>query len=377
MSSPTPSRRPLQRLGLAGIGSAVLLVGIASPAAAADPVSVALDPPVVGVSAFPIENFGGVLDPMADPANATFAPVAVEYGDTLTVQLPAEVVGSGTEVSLGFDNDMDGTVEKRYSSAAGATDPLLVSGLGTGTLTITLPTDDGVNGPSAYLSVDPGPLGFGPAYNVDPTEYLLEIDSTALDPVTLTPPLLVEGYLPCASPAACTVAAGSPLSLTLPSSSALREIGITDLSGLLVGLQPLDADGAPTGAAPVPLTYQLSADDQSATVGVPAGTAVGSYGLLVARPLTSGASVLFNFEFTVVAPEAAAPPAAAPTTPAAAPAVVNAGLRSNTGVEAVETGSTGTVAIAVGAGMLALAGGGGVAVARTRRRPAAEGGTCA
>jgi hypothetical protein len=187
MSSPTPSRRPLQRLGLAGIGSAVLLVGIASPAAAADPVSVALDPPVVVVSAFPIENFGGVLDPMADPANATFAPVAVEYGDTLTVQLPAEVVGSGTEVSLGFDNDMDGTVEKRYSSAAGATDPLLVSGLGTGTLTITLPTDDGVNGPSAYLSVDPGPLDFGPAYNVDPTEYLLEIDSTALDPVTLTP----------------------------------------------------------------------------------------------------------------------------------------------------------------------------------------------
>ncbi len=377
MSSPTPSRRPLQRLGLAGIGSAVLLVGIASPALAADPVSVALDPPVVGVSAFPIENYGGVMDPMADPANGTYDPVAVEYGDTLTVELPAELVGSGTEVALVFDNDLDGgTPEKTYSSAAGAPDPLLVSGLGTDTLTITLPTDDGVTGPFAYLSVNPGPLDFGPAYNVDPTEYLLEIDSTALDPVTLTPPLLVEGYLPCASAAACTVPAGSPFSLTLPSGSVLREVGITDLSGLLVGLQPLDADGAPTGAAPVALTYQLGEDLQSATVDVPAGTAVGSYGLLVARPLASGASVLFNFEFTVVAPEAAVvPPAGAPTS--AAPAVVNAGLRSNTGVEAVESGSSGSVATAVGAAMLALAGAGGVAVARTRRRPAAEGGTCA
>ena len=99
------------------------------------------------------------------------------------------------------------------------------------------------------------------------------------------------------------------------------------------------------------------------------------------EPLTwavssTGAVSVVLVEIAVVAEEAVvAPPAAAPTTPATT--VVNAGLRSNTGVEAVETGSTGGVAIAAGAGMLVLAGVGGVAVARTRRRPAVEGGTCA
>ena len=126
------------------------------------------------------------------------------------------------------------------------------------------------------------------------------------------------------------------------------------------------------------LTVQVAADGQSASVVVPAGTAPGSYGLVVVQQTPAGGISVVNVEITVVAEEAPAvvPPAAAPTTPAAAPAVVNAGLRSNTGVEAVETGSTGTVAVAAGAGMLLLAGVGGVAVARTRRRPAIEGGTC-
>ncbi len=63
--------------------------------------------------------------------------------------------------------------------------------------------------------------------------------------------------------------------------------------------------------------------------------------------------------------EAAAAPAAAPATTA-----TNAGLRSDTGVEPVETGSTGDVAVAAGVRMLLLAGAGGVAVARNRRRTA-------
>ena len=169
--------------------------------------------------------------------------------------------------------------------------------------------------------------------------------------------------------------AESTVKLDLTDGSAQRELGLIGLTGAQVALQVLDADGFPTGAAPVALTLQVTGS--TASFVLPAGTAAGSYGLVVVQQTPAGGLSVVTVELTVVAEAApVVPPAAAPTTPAA-PAVVNAGLRSNTGVEAVETGSTGSVAIAVGAGMLALAGVGGGAVARTRRRPAAEGGTCA
>jgi hypothetical protein len=172
------------------------------------------------------------------------------------------------------------------------------------------------------------------------------------------------------------VAVGSAVTLDLTAGSVLRELGLSDLTGVLVGLQELDNRGFPTADAPVELTAQVNGS--TASVVIPADTAPGAYFLVVAQQTPSGGISVLNVEITVVAEEAPAvvPPVAAPTTPAA-PAVVNAGLRSNTGVEGVETGSTGAVAVAAGAGMLALAGMGGVAVARTRRRPAAEGGTCA
>jgi hypothetical protein len=144
---------------------------------------------------------------------------------------------------------------------------------------------------------------------------------------------------------------------------------------VLVALQALDADGLPSSAAPVELEAQ--ATGSTATFVVPADLAAGSYGLVVAQPTAAGGSVV-SVELAVVAePEpAVVPPAAEPTTPTTTTTTVNAGLRSNTGVEAVETGSTGTVAVVAGAGLLLAAGVGGVAVARTRRRPAVEGGTC-
>ena len=109
MSSPTLSRRPqLQRLGLVGIGSAVLLVGIASPAVAATGVVIPLEPTEVALSAVPVENFG-VMDPMADPnAGITPTSVAVQYGGTITVDLPAELDDSAVEAQLTFDDDGDG-----------------------------------------------------------------------------------------------------------------------------------------------------------------------------------------------------------------------------------------------------------------------------
>ena len=71
MSSPTLSRRPLQRLGLAGIGSAVLFVGIASPALAATGVVIPRAPTEVALLNYPAENYGGEpMGPMTGPTGA-------------------------------------------------------------------------------------------------------------------------------------------------------------------------------------------------------------------------------------------------------------------------------------------------------------------
>jgi hypothetical protein len=259
-----------------------------------------------------------------------------------------------------------------------------VAGQGTGSITITLPADDLTGVDDARLLLAPLTSTLGPAFTFyDPVFYDLGFvpagDAAAPAARTVEPELVAFSQVPCeiSSGTGCAfptpVTAGSTVGLDLTSGSVLRELGLTDLTGVQVGLAALDANGDPTGAA-VELTAQV--DGSTATFVVPADTAAGSYGLVIAQPTSTGAVSVVLVEIAVVAEEAVvAPPAAAPTTPAAT--VVNAGLRSNTGVEAVETGSTGSVAIAAGAGMLVLAGVGGVAVARNRRRPAVEGGTCA
>ena len=378
------SRRPqLQRLGLAGIGSAVLLVGIASPAVAATGVVIPLEPGEVILSAFPVESLAA-MDPMADPnAEPVLAPVGVRYGGTITVDLPAELDDSAVEAQLIFDDNGDGAPEATYSSDPTDPNPLVVAGVGTGSITITLPVDDPAAGDVATLQLAPLTSTLSPAFTYfDPLSYELEFDAAADAAVTVEPELLAISQLPCdlSSATRCPfptpVTAGSTVVLDLTTGSVLRELGITDLTGVQVALQAVDADGNATGA-PVELTAQVSGS--TAGFVVPAGAAAGTYGLVIAQETPSGGASVVVVELTVVAeetPAAVVPPAAAPTTPATTTTVVNAGLRSNTGVEVAETGSTGTVAVAAGAGMLLLAGVGGVAVARTRRRPAVEGGTC-
>ncbi len=389
MSSSTQNRRRrVQRLVLTGVGSAVLLVGIAPTAGAATGVVIPLEPTAVELIAIPVEDVAS-MGPMADSTTPAAAPVAVEYDGAITVDLPAELDDSRVGAELVFDDNGDGTPEATYSSrfAMGNPKRLGISGVGTGSITVDLPGDDPIAGDAAVLSL--GPLGsnLGPAFTFyDPVAYDLAFSAPAdpLAPATevVAPELLAFSQVPCefASGERCPfpipVTAGSAVTLDLSAGSVLRELGLTDLTGVQVALQQLDADGLPTAAAPVELTAQGTGS--TASVVIPAGTAPGAYFLVVAQQTASGGISVLNVEITVVAEQAApvVPPAAAPTT-SAAPAVVNAGLRSNTGVEVVETGSTGTVAVAAGAGMLVLAGVGGVAVARTRRRPAAEGGTCA
>ena len=362
-STAVPWRRRVGRcLGVVGTGAAVLSLAAVSPARAAG--GVVLETGAVSVVAFPAENVGGVLAPSPDPLSGTYTPVPVEYGDTLTVELPSEILGVGPWVSLYIDNDDDGIVERTYSTRPGAADPLLVTGLGTDTLSVTLPADDGVNGPLAWLAVDPGRADRGPETDVYSTEYLLEFQPAALDPVTLRPPLVVAGYHYCATPADCAVPAGTSFSFALPVSTGLRSLGVTDLAGLAVALERRDG-GRPVAGSGVEAAAVVSADGQEASVAVPAGTAPGDYRLAMTRPLASGVSYLFT-EITVLpaAPATtAAPPAAAPSTRA----VVNSGLRSSTGVPAPAEDSL-SGAVTAGEGLLVLAAAGGVALARSRRR---------
>src|SRR3712207_2845483 len=299
------------------------------------------------------------MDPMTNSSADIFTPVPVQYSGTITVDLPTELDGSGAlNVQLLFkDGNGDGVPDATYDS----TDLTVVASAGS--VTVTLPADDPVAGDVANLLIEPITDTFGPALTYyDPVFYELGFDAAAPAAVTVHPELAAFSQVPCGittgerCPFPTPVTVGSAVTLDLTAGSVLRELGLSDLTGVLVGLQELDNRGFPTGTAPVELTAQVSADAQTASVAIPADTAPGAYFLVVAQQTPSGGISLLNVEITVVAEEAPAvvPPAAAPTTPAAAPAEVNAGLRSNTGVEAVETGATGTVAVDADAGMLVL-----------------------
>ena len=383
MSRTTTTRRPrAQRYGVVGLGAAAVLAGTASAAGAAPGVVIPLEPGDVLLSAFAVENFGA-MDPMADPnAVPAATPVGVQYGGTITVELPAELDDTAVEAELAFDDDADpATPDVVYSSTLVPADPryLAIAGAGTGSIEVTLPADPNFATDDAILSLQPLTSTLTAAFTyVDPVAYELRFDAAAAAAVDVAPELVAISQVPCditsatRCPFPTPVTAGSTITLDLTVGSVLRELGITDLTGAQVGLQQVDADGAPIGS-PVLLTPQVTGT--TASFAVPAGTAAGSYGLVIAQETPSGGISVVAVELTVLAEQAPAvvPPAAAPTTPAPA---VNAGLRSNTGVEAVASDSTGTAAAATGAGLLLLAGAGGIAVARSRRRPAAEGGTC-
>jgi hypothetical protein len=380
-------RRPAQRLAVTGVGIGIgigigigtLLVATAPAALAADNVVISLAPTEVGLISYPAENHGGMpTDPMTGPTGDAPEPVVVQYGETLTVDLAAELDPSNAEVEIAFadDADADGVPDRTYSTVS-TTDPLVVTVVNDNDLQIVLPTDDGVNGPLATLSISPLDAVLGPEFIlVDPTiAYELDLSSTTPTATTLHPGLVAIAQVPCslisATPCPIAVTAGATLTLDLTADSVLRDLGLTDLTGVQVALQSMDDLTAP------PVLLDVEVSGSTATAILPTELAAGPYALVLGQPMTSGLSIVVA-ELDLAA-RAVGPPAAAPTTPTTpvAPAVVNAGLRSDTGVEAVQTRSAGTVMIAAGAGMVIVAGVAGVALARSRRRPAAEGGSCA
>ncbi len=384
MSTRPTRRRHVQRFGLAGIGSAVLFVGIAAPAGAATDVVIPLAPTQVVL--IPTPEGGAVpLDPTADPFAGAPRPVVVQYGETLTVDLPDELDPTEAVVEIAFTNDADGdrVPDQTYSSAS-TTDPLDVTVVDGNDLEIVLPADDTVNGPLATLAIAPLDTALGAEFTVVPSlEYELDFSAPAPTGTVLLPELVALAQVPCDldSTTRCPVAvtASTTLTLDLTANSALRDLGLDDLTGIEVALQSVEE---PT-ATPVLLDTEVSGS--TATTTLPAGLAEGTYALVLGQPITSGLSIVVA-ELAVSAPaEPEEPQDETPVeipveTPAAAPstqAVADRGLRSNTGVTApvTEATSAGSVAVPAGAGLLLLAGAGGVAVARGRRRPAADAGT--
>ncbi|HYX96713.1 MAG TPA: hypothetical protein VE823_16735, partial [Geodermatophilus sp.] len=140
------------------------------------------------------------------------------------------------------------------------------------------------------------------------------------------------------------------------------EVTLVDLTGAHDAPIPLSGD---------PARY-TAAGPWDATVTLPAELGAGRHHLsvLLGDPTPGGPVTIATVELQVLAAPAVVPPAAEPasTTPVA---VVNVGLRSDTGVQAAEAGATRTGALATGAGLLVL-GGVAAAVVRTRRGPGVD-----
>ncbi len=232
-----------------------------------------------------------MADPSATPAGT---PVGVRYRGTIAVDLPAELDSSAVGAQLLFDDNGDGTPDVTYSTApVGSELPLSITGQGSGTITVTLPADDNVGVDAATLLLEPLTETLSsPAFTYhDPVFYELAFDAAAPVAQSVMPELIAFSQVPCAitSPTPCPfptpVTAGSTVVLDLTAASALRELGLVDLTGVELGFVALDANGQAMGAA---AALQVQVTGSTASFVLPAGTAVGSYGLVIAQQTPSG-----------------------------------------------------------------------------------------
>jgi len=391
MSTSTGLRRGrAQLVACAGVGAVVTLVGTAAPAFAADGVMVRLDPTEVSLFALPVENVGedlgglvGSIGPMAGSSASAipgFVPVPVQYSGTITVEIPAGLEASAATADLVFDDNEDGTPEATYSSRFTSANPKRLAITATaGRVVVTLPVDDPMVAEAAVLSIGRVTSTLSPAYSdvYDSIDYDLGFDATAPTAQTVEPVLVASSQVPCdfstyeRCPQPTPVLPGSTVTLALTQGSVLRELGLTDLTGVQVHLSMLDEEGYDLDEG-TEVTAEVSAS--SATFTMPEDAEPGSYSLYVSQPTPSGGASTVITELTVEAPAVA--PAVEPTPEP------NAGLRSNTGVHLPEAGAQldeaggpDGLAVAAGAGLLLVAAA-GAAVARGRRRPAVQSGPC-
>jgi hypothetical protein len=391
-----------------------VLVG-ASTAAAAPELTIPLDPPELLVYLAPVEN-EGALDP-ADPDS--FVPwdeVAVEWGGSAVLQLPAEVDAGAMDVVLDLAPSLEDDSTRTYSSTSAAPNDLTVTPLGGGQYRVTLPADDLTNGPFGYLTFDGLAPAAGGNVSVLPLTYMLEFTGTGVSARSLTTQLVAIGSASCPMSSgercpAYPVTAGSSFALTVPAGSPLRALGLGSLASLQAVLLPVDGDGIPTDDEPIDLTAAAAraaattppADglpqvleglagaatgpggDGAAPTVAAAVTATGPYNALVTLPadLRPGQYSLSLLEgstaaVSIIGVELAVP--AAPVAPAVPQVAGNAGLRSDTGwtePPADGAGGPASALVALGAGMLLAAGTCAGLVLRAGRKARRAGAACA
>ena len=359
-------RRLAARTGVLGLAVLAATALGAGTAGAEGPPTIPLDPTDVAIVLEAAENFGTAADPAEVPG-----PVPVAWGGTLELQLPDGLDAATLGARLELGPEVGGSPTRVLSTDTPGPDGLLVGRVAAGRFTLALPPVDPANGPIGALLLSG--IASADGFPVHPDTYFLELDPTAPATVGLRPQVTVVADQPCDPTAAVhcagtTFTAGTPFRVTVPPGSELQALGHGTLQDAEVTLVDL------TGASSVPLPLSgdparyAAAGPWDATVILPAELRPGRHHLSVSLgdPTSGGPVTIATVELQVLAAPAVVPPAAAPTP--AAPAVVNAGLRSNTGVEDAEAGAARTGAVATGAGLLVLAGVGAVVV-RARREP--------
>jgi hypothetical protein len=381
----TPSgRRGTARAGVVGLAVLTSAVLGAGPAGAAGSVTIPLDPADVTIYLDGVENHSA--SPI-DPEDFAFTPLPAAWGGQVVLQLPDRLDGSAMDVHLDLSPDAESESTRTYSTTTPGPDGLVVSPLGSGRYGVTLPTDDGDDGPIGWLHAE-GITSLDGHDVVPSPDYQLELSSDAPPVVELEPQpvAFAEQLCPVMAATRCptsTVTAGTSFALTVPPTSVLRGLDTGTLETAEVSLLDVSGYGLsswePLVLSDDPALFSASGP-WDATVTLPGGLRAGDHQLSVqlGDATSGGAIAIVDVELHVLpaqAPPAATPPTGGPTEiPAPQPVVLNAGLRSNTGVTTagVEAGSGGSAPAAAGAGLLVLSGVGGVAVVRARRRPSAE-----
>jgi hypothetical protein len=216
----------------------------ATAAGASDGLTIPLDPPEVAVFLLPAENFTNVST-ADDETELDLAPVDVAWAGSLLVRLPVGIDAGNAVVSLRLGSADDEEPTLTLSSQPGAPSPLTVTHRGDRTLEVTLPADDGADGPLGLLEVD-GLTGADDRTLVDPLDYLLQFGSSGGTAAALRPLTFAFDSVPCAVSSAeeCPpypVTAGDPVGFAVPAGSRLRALGLGRLADLHVGMISFDA----------------------------------------------------------------------------------------------------------------------------------------
>lgn len=342
-----PRRSPVRALR----GSFVAAVVLGAAALGATPALAAPASTSVDLGGSPARV---VVDYQRPPSGGANVPIG--YGGQLTIQLPPTVTpAAGATFDLDFtDPDYPFTwaaapgFASSFSTADGAAAPLTVTDLGGNAFRIDIPASSAVDATAppleAFLIVSPIATSLTNSEIPNP-QYEVNLDVSAAGPATASVQgdLVVNSYLPDVS-----ASAGSTVDLTLPTSSAQYQAGLTSLAGTTIALNHANAGNLVEDFGPdLQPAVTVSADGLSAGVVIPADTPSGVYALTVqsSQPVAAWFGVLVQVTG------------------------LNAGLRSETGWAGhADGGGTPWLPEAGGTALLLLAGGTALVVRRRSAR---------